>query len=218
MVVLVTGATGGLGPAVVRAFLDNGAAAVFGVARSWDGRTLPEGNFHPVEADLTTADGCRAVVERARPFNVLVHVVGGFAGGNPVGATSDAVFDRMIDLNLRSAFYMFREAAPPMLEAGQGRIIAVGSRAGAEPGPNLSAYVVSKAGLHALVRSVSLEVAGTGVTVNAILPSVIDTPANRRAMPHADTSAWVKPEAIAKTVVWLASDEAAVVNGALIPV
>ncbi len=218
MVVLVTGATGGLGPAVVRAFLENGAAAVFGIARSWDGRTVPQGNFHPVEADLTTADGCRAVVERARPFDVLVHVVGGFAGGEPVGSTTDAVWDRMIDLNLRSAFYMFREAVPPMLEAGQGRIIAVGSRTGAEPAANLSAYAVSKAGLHALVRTVALEVAGTGVTANAILPGVIDTAANRRAMPRADTSGWVKPEAIAEAIVWLASSEAAVVNGALIPV
>jgi len=218
MVVLVTGATGGLGPAVVRAFLGTGAAAVFGVARSWDGRTVPEGLFHPVEADLTTVEGCRAVAARARPLDVLVHVMGGFSGGDPVGATSDAVFDRMIDLNLRSAFYLFREVLPEMLEAGRGRIIAVGSRVGEEPAANLSAYAASKAGLHALVKTVALEVSGSGVTVNAVLPGVIDTPANRKAMPRADNSKWVKPEAIAEAVIWLASGMASAVNGALIPV
>jgi NAD(P)-dependent dehydrogenase (short-subunit alcohol dehydrogenase family) len=144
--------------------------------------------------------------------------MGGFSGGDPVGATSDAVFDRMIDLNLRSAFYLFREVLPEMLEAGRGRIIAVGSRVGEEPAANLSAYAASKAGLHALVKTVALEVSGSGVTVNAVLPGVIDTPANRKAMPRADNSKWVKPEAIAEAVIWLASGMASAVNGALIPV
>jgi NAD(P)-dependent dehydrogenase (short-subunit alcohol dehydrogenase family) len=218
MVILVTGATGGLGPAVVKAFLDSGAAAVFGVALSWDGRGLPEGNFHPIEADLTTVDGCRHAAARAQPVDALVHVMGGFAGGAPVGETTDDVWNRMMDLNLRSAFYMIREVLPPMLEAGSGRIIAVGSRTGVEPAANLSAYAVSKAALHMLVRTVALEVAGSGVTANAVLPSTIDTAANRKAMPRADHTKWVKPEAIAEVLVWLASSEAAEVNGALIPV
>jgi len=218
MVVLVTGATGGLGPAVVKAFLDGGAAAVFGVARSWDGRRVHEGNFHPIEADLTTVAGCRSVAERARPVDALVHVMGGFAGGTPVGATSDDDWRRMMDLNLNSAFYMIRELLPAMLEAGSGRIVAVGSRTGVEPTANLSAYAVSKAALHTLIRTVALEVVGTGVTANAVLPGVIDTAANRKAMPRADYTRWVRPEAIAEVVLWLASAEAAEVNGALIPV
>jgi NAD(P)-dependent dehydrogenase (short-subunit alcohol dehydrogenase family) len=217
MAILVTGATGGLGPAVVKAFLDGGAA-VFGVAPSWDGRSLPPGNFHPVEADLTTVEGCHRVAERARPVDVLVHVMGGFAGGTPVGETTDDVWNRMMDLNLRSAFYMIREVSPPMLEAGSGRIVAVGSRTGVEPAANLSAYAVSKAALHTLIRTVALEVAGSGVTANAVLPSTIDTAANRKAMPRADFTKWVKPEAIAEVIVWLASSQAAEVNGALVPV
>lgn len=218
MVILVTGATGGLGPAVVKAFLDGGAAAVFGVAPSWDGRVVPAGNFHPIEADLTTVEGCRHVAARARPLDALVHVMGGFAGGTPVGETSDDVWNRMMDLNLRSAFYMIREVLPSMLEAGSGRIVAVGSRTGVEPAANLSAYAVSKAALHTLIQTVALEVAGSGVTANAVLPGVIDTPANRKAMPRADFTKWVRPEAIAEVIVWLASSEAAAVNGALMPV
>jgi NAD(P)-dependent dehydrogenase (short-subunit alcohol dehydrogenase family) len=218
MVILVTGATGGLGPAVVKTFLRGGADAVFGVTRSWDGRSLPEGSFHPIEADLTTVEGCRHAAQRARPVDALVHVMGGFAGGTPVGETTDEVWNRMMDLNLRSAFYMIREVLPSMLEAGSGRIIAVGSRAGLEPAATLSAYAVSKAALHTLIRTVALEVAGSGVTANAVLPGVIDTAANRKAMPRADYTKWVKPEAIAEVLLWLASSEAAEVNGALVPV
>jgi NAD(P)-dependent dehydrogenase (short-subunit alcohol dehydrogenase family) len=218
MVVLVTGATGGLGPAVVKTFLDSGAVAVFGVARSWDGRTVPEGQFHPVEADLTTVEGCHRVAERAQPLDALVHVMGGFAGGRPVSETTDEEWDRMMDLNVRSAFYMIREVLPGMLAAGSGRIIAVGSRTGVEPAAGLSAYGVSKAALHALIRTVALEVTGSGVTANAVLPSTIDTAANRKAMPRADHTKWVRPEAIAEVLLWLASAEAAEVNGALIPV
>jgi len=177
-----------------------------------------EGNFHPIEADLTTVAGCRSVAERARPVDALVHVMGGFAGGTPVGATSDDDWRRMMDLNLNSAFYMIRELLPAMLEAGSGRIVAVGSRTGVEPTANLSAYAVSKAALHTLIRTVALEVVGTGVTANAVLPGVIDTAANRKAMPRADYTRWVRPEAIAEVVLWLASAEAAEVNGALIPV
>jgi NAD(P)-dependent dehydrogenase (short-subunit alcohol dehydrogenase family) len=217
MAILVTGATGGLGPAVVKAFLDGGGT-VFGVAPSWDGRSLPPGNFHPIEADLTTVEGCHRAAERARPVDVLVHVMGGFAGGAPVGETTDDVWDRMMDLNLNSAFYLIREVSPPMLEAGSGRIVAVGSRTGVEPAANLSAYAVSKAALHTLIRTVALEVAGSGVTANAVLPSTIDTSANRKAMPRADFTKWVKPEAIAEVIVWLASSQAAEVNGALVPV
>ncbi len=217
MPILITGATGGLGPAVVKAFLDGGAT-VFGVAPSWDGRSLPAGNFHPIEADLTTLEGCRGAVARAKPVDVLVHVMGGFAGGTPVGETTDEVWNRMMDLNLRSSFYLMREVLPSMLEAGSGRIIAIGSRTGVEPAANLSAYAVSKAALHTLVKTVALEVAGSGVTANAVLPSTIDTAANRKAMPRADFTKWVKPEAIAEVIVWLASAEAAEVNGALVPV
>ena len=214
---LITGASGGLGEAVTQTFLDRGHG-VTAVARSWGEQTLA---FFAVEADLTTADGCkRAVAEAAalRPVDALIHLMGGFAGGNPVQETDDALWDRMMNLNLRSAFLMFRAALPAMLAARHGRIVAVGSRTGTDPAAGLSAYGVSKAGLVALVRTLALELKGTGVTANVIMPSVIDTTANRRSMPGADTSRWVKPQSIASLIAYLVSDDARDVNGAVIPV
>ena len=113
---------------------------------------------------------------------------------------------------------MFRAALPPMLRKNHGRIVAVGSRVGVEPVRGLSAYGVSKAGLVHLVRTLAVELKETGVTANIVLPSTIDTEANRRAMPKADPAKWVQPASIAKVVVWLASDDARDVNGAVVPV
>jgi NAD(P)-dependent dehydrogenase (short-subunit alcohol dehydrogenase family) len=113
---------------------------------------------------------------------------------------------------------MFRAVLPRMLAAKRGRILAVGSRAGVEPMPNFAAYSVSKAALIALVRTVAQEVKDTDITANIVLPSTIDTPANRAAMPKADPTKWVSPESIADLLVWLASDKAANVNGAVIPI
>lgn len=218
MVVLVTGATGGLGTAVVQTFLDSGAAAVFGAALSWQGESIPEGRFHPIEADLTTSAGCAAVIARTGPLDALIHCVGGFAGGKPVAETDDQTWDLMMNLNLRAAFAMCRAALPGMLKAGFGRIVAVGSRTGVEAAAGLSAYGASKAGLVALVRTIALETKGTGVTANVVMPSVIDTAANRAAMPKADARKWVAPASIAGVLLWLASKEAADVSGAVIPV
>lgn len=152
------------------------------------------------------------------PLDALVHVLGGFEGGDPVARMEASVWDRMLQLNLNAAFHMFRAALPGMLDAGHGRILAVGSRTAVEPAAGLSAYGVSKAGLVALIRTIALEVKNQGVTANVVLPSVIDTPANRKAMPKADFAKWVRPESIAKLLVWLASEEAADVNGAVIPI
>jgi len=218
MVVLITGATGGLGTAVVKAFLESGAAAVFGAALSWQGESIPEGRFHPMEADLTKASGCDAVVARTGPVDALIHCMGGFAGGGTVAETDERTWDHMMDLNLRSAYLMCRAVLPAMLKAGSGRIVAVGSRTGVEPAAGLSAYGVSKAGLVALIRTIALETKGTGVTANVVMPSVIDTAANRVAMPKADAKKWVQPSSIATVLLWLASKEARDVSGAVIPV
>jgi NAD(P)-dependent dehydrogenase (short-subunit alcohol dehydrogenase family) len=206
-VILITGASGGLGTAVARAFTGAGANVV-AVSRS--------------AADLTSpGDAARAVAEAKARFgriDALVHLVGGFDGGKPVAETADAVWTRMFDLNVNAAFYTLRAVLPVMLEAGRGRIVAVGSRTAVEPAATLSAYGASKAALVALVRTVALEVRGSGITANVVLPSVIDTPANRAADPKADASKWVKPESIAALLLWLASDAAADVNGAVIPI
>jgi NAD(P)-dependent dehydrogenase (short-subunit alcohol dehydrogenase family) len=216
MSVLITGASGGLGTAVSKAFLETGAT-VIGVAHRWP-EAMP---FTTLTLDLTTAEGCGRMVEQALehgPIDALVHILGGFGGGQPIAETSDKTWDGMMTLNLRAAFCAMRAALKPMTAAKYGRIVAVGSRAAVEPLPNFAAYAVSKAALVALVKNVAAEAKDLGITANVVLPSTIDTPLNRQAMPQADFSRWVAPESIAKTLVWLASREAGDVSGAAIPI
>lgn len=217
-VVLITGANGGLGAAVTRAFLEAGAQ----VAAASRAGSVPEPGPFEIRADLTAPPEAARVVQAVRArfgrLDVLLHLVGGFEGGTPVAQTDDGVWNRMLDLNLNSAFYMARAALPGMIEAGGGRILAIGSRTAVEPVATLSAYGVSKAALVALIRTIALEVKGTRITANAVLPSVIDTAANRAANPAADFSRWVRPESIARLLLWLASEAAADVNGSVIPI
>lgn len=213
MSVLITGASGGLGNAVCQAFLDSGAT-VIGAALTWHG-AMP---FQTLSVDLSTAQGCEEMVREAGSIDALIHLVGAFGGGAPVVQTDDQTWDAMMNVNLGAAFYSIRAALKPMTAAGRGRIIAIGSRAAVDPMPNFAAYSVSKAALVALVKNVAAEVKDSGITANVVLPSVIDTAANRKAMPKADFSKWVKPESIAKLLVWLASEEASDVNGAVIPI
>ena len=216
MNVLITGANGGLGTAVCQEFLATGAK-VIGVAREWKEPAA----FKTISTDVTTADGCESMVKQALEFgtlDALVHLVGGFAGGTAIAETSDQTWDGMMNINLRAAFCTMRAALKPMQAAGRGRIVAVGARMAIEPSPNFAAYAVSKAALVALVKNVAAEGKKFGVTANVVLPSVIDTPANRAAMPDADFSRWVAREAIAKLLVFLASDAAADTSGAVIPI
>jgi len=209
--VLITGASGGLGSVVTKAFREAGAT-VAAISRSGS----------EISADLTRSDETARAVESVRArygrLDVLLHLAGGFEGGTPVAQTTDAVWSRMFDLNLNAAFYSVRAALAPMIEAGYGRIVAIGSKTAVEPVATLAAYGASKAALVALVRTIALEVKRSGVTANVVLPSVIDTPANRAADPKADFSRWVKPESIARLLLWLASEEAADVNGAVVPI
>ena len=220
-VVVVTGATGGLGGAVVHAFLSEGAR-VWGILGPSSPSRIADPNFATVAADLTApaeADAAvRKVIEASGKIDVLLHLTGGFAGGKPVAETDDAIWNRMLSLNLHTAIYMARAVLPHMLEAGKGRIVAIGSRTGVEPAAGLSAYGVSKAALIALMRTIAAEVRNSGVTANIVLPSVIDTPANRAASPAADFSKWVQPESIARLLLFLASGAAADINGTVIPI
>jgi NAD(P)-dependent dehydrogenase (short-subunit alcohol dehydrogenase family) len=220
-VVLISGASGGLGAAVTRAFFEAGAT-VAAVSRSAPAATGAEPRLLEMGADLTRPEEAARTVEAVRArfgrVDMLLHLLGGFDGGTPVGETTDLVWNRMFDLNLHAAFYLARAVLPGMLGAGWGRVIAVGSRTAVEPTATLSAYGASKAALVALIRTIALEVKRSGVTANVVLPSVIDTPANRTAQPGADFSRWVKPESIARLLLWLASDGAADVNGAAIPI
>ena len=199
-IVVVTGATGSLGPAVVRAFQDSGDR-VLTVARS-------AGDFRADLTDSQQATGLvQSIVAEHGRIDTLVHVMGGFAGGSPVQDTDDSTWHGMMSINLHAAFYVFRAVLPHMRQAAKGRIVAVGSRAGVLPAAGLSAYSVSKAGLHALVQTIALELRGTRITANAVLPSAIGTAAGQ-----------VPAGSIARVIVWLASDAAADVNGALVPV
>jgi len=216
MNVLITGANGGLGTAVCQEFLASGAK-VIGVAREWK-QSAP---FTTLSADVTTEVGSESMVKQALehgPIDALVHLVGGFAGGSPLTETTDHTWDSMMNVNLRAAFCCIRAVLKPMQAAGRGRIVAIGTRMAVDPSPNFAAYAVSKAALVALVKNVAAEGQKFGVTANVVLPSTIDTPTNRAAMPKADFSRWVAPQSIAKLLVFLASDAAADTSGAVIPI
>jgi NAD(P)-dependent dehydrogenase (short-subunit alcohol dehydrogenase family) len=218
---LVTGANGGLGIHVTQALLDAGFAVV-GLAPKILRSDINHSNFTPLPAALDSLDAAKkaadSVISRFGKIDVMVHTVGGFAGGQTVAETDDATFQRMFELNLNSAFHMLRAVIPHMCKAGAGRIIAIGSRAAESPGATVGAYSASKAALVSLIRTVALENKDAGLMANVILPGTIDTPANRQAMPGADTSAWVQPASIASLIVWLAGDAGKDVTGAAIPV
>lgn len=220
-VVLVTGANGGLGAFVTQAFLDAGALVV-GSSRKIQQSDFHGGNFTALPAEISAQGGATALVEgilaRFGKLDVLVHTVGGFAGGQSVVDTDDATFQRMFDLNLNSFLHILRATIPPLRKSGRGRIIAIGSRAAVEPGPGVGAYSASKAAMVSLVKTVAAENRDSAVTANAILPGTMDTPANRMAMPGADFSKWVQPANVAALAVWLASDAARDINGAAVPV
>jgi NAD(P)-dependent dehydrogenase (short-subunit alcohol dehydrogenase family) len=141
-----------------------------------------------------------------------------WAGGRDVEETDDVRFDRMLDINLRSAFYAVRAAVPYLREAGWGRVVLVGSRAAIDFPESQAAFNIAKAGVVALGRSVAQELDGTGVTANVLMPSVIDTPATRQSLPYADYVDWPTPDEIAAVAQFVLSDESGVMNGAVIPV
>jgi NAD(P)-dependent dehydrogenase (short-subunit alcohol dehydrogenase family) len=223
----VSGGTGALGQAICRHLLRAGATVCvpYAVREEWD--ALPSqvpaehrSRLHGDPTDVTdeAAFGAfvRTVLGRHRRLDVLVNAVGGFAGGD-LASTSVAEWNRMMTLNLTSAVVACRSVLPAMAQAGYGRIVNVASRAVVPPAGGFIAYTVSKAAVITLTQALAREVA-TGITVNAVLPSTMDTPANRRAMPDADRSGWVSTDTVAAAIAWLASDAAGSVSGTLVPV
>jgi len=219
--VLVTGANGGLGTYVTRAFIDAGAT-VIGTSRKIQQSDFSNANFTALPAEISTREGAKVLIDqivaRFGQLDVLVHTVGGFAGGQSIAETDDATFQRMFDLNLNSVFHILRAAIPALRRTGNSRLIAIGSRAALEPGAGVGAYSASKAAMVSLIRTAALENADSGLTANVILPGTMDTPANRRAIPNADASKWVRPTTVASLITWLASDAGRDINGAVIPV
>ena len=220
-VVLVTGANGGLGTNVTKAFLDAGATVV-GTSRKIEQSEFNHPNFTAMAAEISTREGAKILIDqlvaRFGKLDVLAHTVGGFAGGRSIVETDDATFQRMLDLNLNCVLHILRAAIPPLRQTRGGRIIAIGSRAALEPGAGVGAYCASKAAMVSLIRTAALENKDAGLTANVILPGTMDTPANRKAMPNADFSKWVQPVTVAGLITWLARDAGRDVNGAVIPV
>ena len=218
---LVTGANGGLGVHVTQALLEAGAK-VAGLAPKIQQSDFDHPSFIALPAQISTSQSAKAAVDsavaRLGNLEVVAHLVGGFAGGQRVEETDDSTWQSMFDLNLNSAFQLFRAAIPYLRRAKAGRIVAIGSRAAADPGPGLVAYNASKAALVSLVRTIALENKDTGITANVILPGTMDTPGNRSSDPNADFSRWVQPATVAGLIVWLADDQAKDVTGAVIPV
>jgi len=220
-IVLITGAKGGLGSFITQAFLGTGATVV-GASRSIAAADFPEANFVPLAADFTKAatatDAIQSVAARFGGLDVLVHVMGGFAGGSTVAETDDATWELMRDLNLSSAFYAFRAAIPYLRKSGSGRIVAIGSLTAAEPHAGLGAYVTFKSALTTLVRTVALENKDAGLMANVVLPGTMDTPANRKSMANADFSKWLQPKDVAELVLSLADARTRHVTGVAVPI
>jgi NAD(P)-dependent dehydrogenase (short-subunit alcohol dehydrogenase family) len=220
-VALVTGANGGLGSFVTRALLDAGATVV-GVSRKIQQSDFNNPSFTALPAEMSTADGAKSVVDgivaHFGRLDIVAHTVGGFAGGTSIAETDDTTFQRMFNVNLNSTFYVLRAVLSVMRKTGNGRIIAIGSRAALEPGAGVGAYSASKAAMVSLIRTVAVENKDVGITANVILPGTMDTPANRRSMPKGDFSKWVQPATIASLTIWLARDAGKDVNGAVISV
>ena len=220
-VIFITGATGGLGSYVTRRFLQTGATVV-GASRSISQQDFPGPNFTALAVDFTKAtavnDAVQSVITRFGRLDVLIHLLGGFAGGHSVAETDDTTWEQMRDLNVTSGFYVLRAAVPHLRKSGKGRIVAVGSLAAVEPHPQLGAYIAFKAALTMLVRTVALENKDAGLTANVVLPGTMDTPANREAMPDADFSKWVRPSDVVNLVLSLTTERASRVTGEAIPI
>jgi NAD(P)-dependent dehydrogenase (short-subunit alcohol dehydrogenase family) len=221
--VLVAGGTGALGSAVVRDLLEAGhpVTATWVVERERE-RTERElsglGELELVEADLFDPAAVEDAVTGVKGLGAVVNLVGGYAGGKSVHELELEEFERMLHLNLRPAFLLAHAAMPILAERGGGAFVAVSARAAVKPFAGAAGYITAKAGVLALVQALDVEYRDAGVRCNAVLPSVIDTRANRESMPDADHSRWVPPGQIAAVVRFLISDDSAPVSGAAVPV
>lgn len=217
--IVVTGANGNLGRAVAERAVSLGAEVAL-LDRTFDAalQRSPGERMSCYEVDLLDAAATRACFERLGRTDALCNVAGGFAAGQPVHETDEAVFERMFDLNVRTLLNSVRAVVPGMLVNGRGKIINVGAIAALKGQASMGAYCAAKAVVLRLTESLAAELRDHGINVNCVLPSIIDTPQNRAAMPQADPSAWVSPADLASVICYLASDAAGALHGAAIPV
>jgi NAD(P)-dependent dehydrogenase (short-subunit alcohol dehydrogenase family) len=227
-VALVAGGTGDLGRAVSLAFADQLAKTVVTFRHQQEflaleeaagaGSTLIEGHELDVTDDSAVAGLISTIVAQHGRLDVLVNAVGGYAGGKALWELEPRIFDQMLALNLRSGYLLARAVAPVMIRQRDGVIVNVASRSAVDHAAGAAAYAASKAAAVAMMDSLAADLKGTGVRVNSILPSIIDTEANRKAMPQADFASWPKPQDIARVILFLCSHDAKLIHGAAIPV
>jgi NAD(P)-dependent dehydrogenase (short-subunit alcohol dehydrogenase family) len=226
-VVLVAGGTGGLGRAVSLAFLEENARVVVTYRKQEEFDTLkkavgngsqPDGYDVDVTDDAEVGKLIEGIAARHGRLDAMVNTVGGYAGGVKLWELDTKVFDQMLALNLRSGYALSRAAVRVMLKQGSGAIVNVAAKAAFDHGAGAAAYAASKAAAVAMIDSLAEDLKGTGIRVNSVLPSIIDTEANRKAMPKADFAKWPKPEDIARVIVFLCGDGAKVIHGAAVPV
>jgi NAD(P)-dependent dehydrogenase (short-subunit alcohol dehydrogenase family) len=227
-VVLVAGGTGGLGRAVSLAFLHEGARVIVTYraseelnalqAAAGDAQSQLDGHAVDATDEASVEQLIAGVINHHARLDVLVNTIGSYSGGTKLWEGNTKVFDQMLALNLRAGLVLCRAAVPRMLKKKSGAIVNIASKAAFEHTAGNSAYAASKAAALAMIDSLAEELKGTGVRANSVLPSIIDTEANRKAMPKAEFAKWPKPEDIARVILFLASDDAKVIHGAAIPV
>jgi NAD(P)-dependent dehydrogenase (short-subunit alcohol dehydrogenase family) len=224
--VLVAGGTGGLGRAVSLAFLEEGARVAVTYIHQHEFDALKQAaasagsRLSGHEVDVTSDASAQALVEKiaGAGIDALVNTVGGYAGGSPLWEADASALDRMLALNLKSGHALSRAVVPLMRKQSRGAIVNIIAKAAIDPPAGAGAYAASKAAALALMESLAADLKGSGVRVNCVLPSIIDTEANRKSMPKADFTRWPKPEDIARVILFLCSDDAKVIQGAAIPV
>ena len=223
--VMVTGAAGNLGRAVAAAFAEQGARLVLVGRRREDlarvfGEESPQ-RLH-IGADLASqsdvASGVELAIGRFKTIDVLCNLAGGFRMGPPVHESGEVAGDDMYDVNVRTLLHAVHAVVPHMLLAGRGRIVNVGAASARKGLAGMGAYAAAKSTVHRLTESMAAELRAHRINVNCVLPTTIDTPQNRAAMPNADPSRWVAPADLANVIVFLASDQASAIHGALLPV
>jgi NAD(P)-dependent dehydrogenase (short-subunit alcohol dehydrogenase family) len=226
---IVTGGAGALGAAVVEAFLSEGARVAVPIRRAGELDRLrqqlaldPEAPLSGAVVDLTDetaiAEYAQSVAEDRGGLDILVNAAGGFGGGKPVHETPWSVWQQQLDVNLKTSVLTSKAAVPHMLKRGGGSIVNVSSRPATQDGKDIAAYAAAKRAILQLTDAMAAELRESNITVNAVLPSVIDTPANRQAMPKADFSRWAPPGEIAGVILFLAGPQARIISGAHLPV
>ena len=227
-IAFIAGGTGALGRSITKCFLDAGAfvvstflddAELIASQKEFKGQDV---RFTGIHDDILIEDNVarafRLVLEERKRIDFLVNVVGGFIGGVALANTRIEQFDEMINLNLRSAFLCSKHAIPIMKRQKSGRIINIGAKGGLKGMGGMAVYSSSKAAVINLTEATAEEVRGYNITANVVVPGIIDTPANRESMPNANIENWVKPESIARIILFLCSEEAKDISSAVIPV